>query len=128
MAARNLPIIRLHPSGGGTEFNPWQDVTHDGVIEGTPKERNLVCFDERRDMRGRSRVGIWESTAYVEKISDYEADEFMVVIEGSCTIVDAGGHEEVFKVGDSFFMPKGFNGIWRQDGHMKKYFMMFLAD
>lgn len=128
MTERNIPVIRLHPDGEGAEFNPWQDVTHDGVIEGTPQDRNLIYFDQRRDMKGRSRVGIWESTAYAEKITDYPADEFMVVLEGSCTIVDADGHEEVFTVGDSFFMPKGFNGIWRQDSPMKKYFMMFLAD
>ena len=124
MSIENIPVIRLTPDGSGAEFGPWQ-----GAASGeSAQERFLMLFNEKRDLKGSSRVGIWEGTACVEEIDGYPADELMVVLDGSCTITDASGHEEVFNAGDSFFMPMGFHGVWRQDGHMKKYFMMLLTD
>jgi uncharacterized cupin superfamily protein len=123
MTTENIPVIRLTPDGNGAAFDPWQDAEGGGS-----KERYLIQFDAPRALKGRTRAGIWEGTACVEEISGYPADEYMMVLEGSCTITDASGHEEVFEAGDSFFMPMGFNGIWRQYGTMKKYFVMFLAD
>ena len=115
-------VTRLNPNTA--PFAPWADVTHSGVIEGQPQERSAVFFEEMRDRPGKMRVGIWESTAYAEKIVDYDKDEFMIVLEGSCTIIDEAGNEEHFRVGDAFFMEKGFTGIWRQSEPMKKYFAM----
>ncbi|WP_264214625.1 cupin domain-containing protein [Leisingera thetidis] len=123
MNTENIPVIRLTPDGNGAAFGPWQD-----AASGKSKERFLNLYDAPRELKGRTRAGIWEGSACVEEIDGYSADELMVVLEGSCVITDAAGHEEVFSEGDIFFMPMGFRGVWRQPGHMKKSFMMFLAD
>jgi uncharacterized protein len=125
MTSNSTKVVRLNGEGSVNKvFAPWTAVTHASVIEGSPKERSALFFEQMRDDPGNVRIGIWESTAYAEKIVDYDKDEFMVVLEGSCIIVDDDGSEEQFETGDAFFMPKGFTGIWRQTEPMKKYFAM----
>ena len=48
----------------------------------------------------------------------------MVVLEGSCTIVEEDDNREAFSQGDCFFLPRGFNGYWEQQETMKKYYMI----
>ncbi len=69
------------------------------------------------------RVGIWEATAYSEKIDKYAADEIMFVLEGSVTIIGEDGDENTFGPGDCCFMPRGFSGVWKQSETMEKLHM-----
>ncbi len=125
MTSQSTKVVRLGGEGSVNNTSAsWTAVTHAGIIEGDPKERSTLFFAQMRNAPGKVRIGIWESTAYAEKIVDYDKDEFMVVLEGSCLIIDDDGSEERFETGDVFFMPKGFTGIWRQTEPMKKYFAM----
>jgi uncharacterized cupin superfamily protein len=123
-----IRVIRLTPNGDPTTgMTPWQKISHDGVIAGEPKDRRHRFYIGDRLMPGQIRVGVWEATAYTEKLENYPKDEFMHVIEGSVTIIEEDGRESTFKTGDSFFMPSGFTGLWKQSETMKKYFMVFDA-
>jgi hypothetical protein len=63
------------------------------------------------------------STPYICRLEDYGCDEFCVVLKGSVTMIDDDGHEETFPAGDSFLIPKGFTGYWKQSEKIKKFFM-----
>ncbi|MER9177551.1 cupin domain-containing protein [Mesorhizobium sp. M0955] len=121
-------VIRLTPDGDPAHgMTPWEAISHDRVVVGEPKDRRHRFYIGDRLRPGQVRVGLWEATAYTEKIKNYPKDEFMHVIEGSVTIVEEDGREKTFVKGDSFFMPSGFTGLWKQEETMKKYFMVFDA-
>ncbi|WP_287149990.1 cupin domain-containing protein [Mesorhizobium sp.] len=109
-------------------MSAWEAIAHEHVVAGDlPRQRRHRFYVGERRLPGQIRVGIWEATAYTERLVNYPKDEFMYVIEGSVTIVEEDGREETFGQGDSFFMPAGFTGLWRQDEAIKKYFMVFDA-
>ena len=117
-------VIRLHSDGNPKAgMSPWEPITYDAVVEGEPKQRLHKFFVATRGNTGEMRVGVWEATAYTEKIEDYPADEFMFVLEGSVTIIDRDGQEDTFRKGDCFFMPRGFTGYWKQNETIKKFHM-----
>ncbi len=118
-------VIRLHPEGSAESgMGPWQIVDHDNVISPNAKDRAVEMVNRELIEPSRVRVGIWEAQPYKEKLVNYQCNEFMHVIEGSCTIIEEDGRKERFSKGDSFFMPLGFNGIWEQEETMKKYYMI----
>ncbi|MDA7965813.1 cupin domain-containing protein [Ruegeria sp.] len=123
-----IRVIRLSPDGDPqTGFTPWEPIAHENVTVPGGQDRRHRFYVGDRKMPGQIRVGIWEATAYTERLENYPKDEFMYVIEGSCIIIEEDGNEERFEAGESFFMPAGFNGYWKQDEPMKKYFMVFDA-
>lgn len=46
------------------------------------------------------------------------------VIEGAVEITADGGEPITYRAGDTFFMAKGFTGLWESRGPFKKYFMI----
>ena len=113
-------VIRLDPQ---SPMSAWESISHDGVVDGELKERRHDYFKADRSDSGSVKVGLWEASAYTERVVDYPCDELMVILEGSVTIIHEDGQEESFKVGDVLFMPRGFTGYWKQDEPMKKIFM-----
>jgi uncharacterized cupin superfamily protein len=69
------------------------------------------------------RAGVWEAEAYSERLRDYPYDEIVFVVDGSVSIVDDGGNEELFGAGDCFVLRRGFNGEWRQHETLKIFHM-----
>jgi len=118
MAAK---VIRLgRDQNGGQEMSPWAAMPLVGdILEGAPEERFHRVFDTRINMPCQVRAGIWEATRYAEKLTDYPYNEIVFLIEGAMSVIDELGHEERFDPGDSFFLKKGFNGIWKQHGTIK---------
>lgn len=119
----------MHPDGSPiTGMGMWNDMTHDGIISGDTRDRTHEVFSKDLLEGNRVRVGVWEAKPYKEKLVNYPCNEFMYVIEGSCTIVEEDGNREKFIQGECFFIPSGFNGYWEQDEPMKKYYMIVEAN
>ncbi len=118
-------VIRLRADGDpGSGMTQWQPITGDSVVGGDdPRDRFHRFLVASRGNTGEMHVGVWEATAYSERVVDYPCDEIMFVLEGSVTVIDEDGHEETFKQGDCFFMPLGYTGLWKQDETMKKFHM-----
>ena len=117
-------VIRLKANGrSDSGLGPWGDITQANIVSGEARERSEE-FVNKLMPQGCLRAGVWEAKAYTEKLVDYPCDEFMVVLEGSCTIVEEDGNREAFSQGDCFFLPRGFNGYWEQQETMKKYYMI----
>ena len=116
----NKPI-RFSPTGpAGWLTEPDVALEHAELLSRKP-----VGFDHAYFMRPENgvRTGIWRCSPYTERYDDYPADEFMIVLEGEVTLEWDGG-SETYRKGDSFFVPKGFKGVWNQPVPMLKYYVI----
>lgn len=115
-------VIRILPDG-----DPVSGLTpgrHAGdVFEGEPKEAAHRFFNEARDSIKSVRAGVYEGSAYAERVANYPCDEMALILEGQVEIVDEDGTSHTFKPGECYFMPIGFNGIWRQSDGFRKIHM-----
>ncbi|KAB1082191.1 cupin domain-containing protein [Neorhizobium galegae] len=55
------------------------------------------------------------------ELINWPVDEYMHLIEGELEITDLTGNISNFGPGDTFVMPKGFSGTWRQLSPIKKF-------
>ena len=118
-------ITRLLPDGapeGG--MKPMGYISVDTVVDGTLveplDERGHLFFTNKA---GNVNAGVWECSPCTERVRDYPYDQCCFVLEGSLTIIDESGHEETFTVGESFMIPRGFNGDWRMNEQYKNFFI-----
>ncbi len=70
---------------------------------------------------GKLTAGIAQFDKMTVEVVDFPVDEYMHLIEGEVEITDNAGKVTKFKAGDSFVMPKGFTGTFRQLTPMKKF-------
>lgn len=99
-----------------TEF-----AVRDNIVRGTPDESGYIYLTSDD---GNTMIGIWACGAYCERLIDYAYNEMCTVIEGAVEITADGGDSITYKAGDTFFMAKGFTGLWESRGRFKKYFMI----
>lgn len=114
-------ITRLLPGGspdGG--MKPMGYIAADSVADGVAHERGHMFFT---NAAGNVNVVVWECTPCIEEVRDYPFDQCCFVLEGSLTITDQSGHAETFELGDSYVIPRGFNGTWQMTEHYKNYFI-----
>ena len=118
-------VLRLLPQGHAKNgMSEWADMPLVGrILEGNPEERFHKVFDEIIQSPTEVRAGVWEATAYSEKLIDYPYNEIVFILEGSISIIDEDEYEELFRPGDCFFITKGFNGIWKQHETIKIFHM-----
>lgn len=115
---RKFYVISEHPEEGmpaAPSFEgiviPQADADLAEVADGTPftitsgaKPMQNLCYE---DTVGRFLAGTWAAGAFESAEQPFPYHQFAYVIEGSITLVDAGGVEHVFKTGDAFFVPEG---------------------
>ena len=118
-------ITRLCANGDVVNgMSPWTAMPLVGaILDGEPEERFHHVFEDIIQSPTKVRAGVWEATAYSEKLTDYPFNEIVFLLEGSMSIIDSGGVEERFDPGDCFFLEKGFNGVWKQHGTIKIFHM-----
>jgi len=116
-------VIKFNPKEADWEV--WDPIDPTGLISGDPVQRGNEYF---RTHGGKVYAGIWDCTAYQYAIEPYAVHEFMLILEGSITLIDADNKEHVFHQGQSFVIPKGFNCSWKQHGYVKKFYVIFEDD
>jgi uncharacterized cupin superfamily protein len=72
-------------------------------------------------------VGVWDSTASQEVFLPYNMDEFMWLIDGQVIMVDQNKEETIINAGEAFVIPKGYPCSWKQEGYLKKFYMIYDA-
>jgi uncharacterized cupin superfamily protein len=116
-------ILRFDPNGpeeSGLQF--WDPIDPDGLEAGEPLQRGYI-YDE--DPASNYLAGVWDCTAMTEKFGPYAVNEFMFLLEGSVTMILENGEEVNVKAGDAFIIPKGLPCQWKQEGTVRKYFVIF---
>jgi uncharacterized cupin superfamily protein len=116
-------VIRFDPHAGGA-LPRWPDIPAASIESGSPVQGGKTCFE--RPEIGLS-AGVWECTAFTGKMEPYPVDEFMLLLEGEITILEADGKSTTIKAGESFILPRGLTCQWQQDGYVKKYFVIYEA-
>ena len=115
-------VVRLLPDGDPvTGLTPGSFAGD--VFEGNPEEAAHRAFNEPRNNIKSVRAGAYEGSGYAEKVVNYPCDEMALIVEGEVEIVDEDGTSHIFRPGDCYFMPIGFNGIWRQSDGFRKIYM-----
>jgi uncharacterized cupin superfamily protein len=107
-----------HPETGLTL---WDEIPVEFIQSGDPIQHGHEYFSTAE---GRITSGVWDCTAHQLKPGPYEADEFMIVLEGSILIVDNAGNTETFVAGESFIIPKGLNCSWKQTEYTRKFYVI----
>lgn len=115
-------VIRLDPQHG---MSPWESMQLVGKLAKgiQPMERYHRIYETTTSTPCDIRAGVWEAKAYSERVENYPYDEIVFVVDGSISIVDENGNDELFKSGDCFFLQRGFNGYWNQHETLKIFHM-----
>lgn len=103
------------------KLEPTNFVVDANVVRGTPDESGFIYLTSED---GNTMIGVWTCGAYCERLINYAYNEMCTVIEGAVEITADGGQPITYSAGDTFFMAKGFTGLWESRGRFKKYFMI----
>jgi uncharacterized cupin superfamily protein len=120
-------IQRFEPFGprgtaAASGFVRWPDIPAADLDSGNPVQRGHYYLED--SAHGLS-AGVWDCTAMTTKPAPYPVNEFMIVLEGEVTIIDARAGAVTIEAGESFVIPKGLACQWHQPGYMRKFFVIF---
>ena len=79
------------------------------ATSGEPAEADNNLYT---DKSGKFIAGSWECTAGILQLTNYDMEEYCFIKEGELVITDEDGTVTTHKAGDSFVIPRGFNGVW----------------
>lgn len=118
-----MQVIKFAANGLNNQgLAPMSDIPAAELVAGKPTQRGIEYFS---DPRIGLTAGVWDCTAFTTKMGPYPVNEFMIVLEGSVTMVEATGRETKVSAGESFVIPKGIVCQWKQEGYIKKYYVIF---
>jgi uncharacterized cupin superfamily protein len=116
-------IIRFEPHGpAGGGLQRLEDIPAESLAAGSPVQRGHSYLEAKE--HGLS-AGVWDCTAMTTRFGPYPVNEFMIVLEGAVTIVEDGGKETTIRAGESFILPKGLPCSWKQEGSIRKFYVIF---
>jgi hypothetical protein len=119
-------IQKLEPFGPGgtaaaTGLALWPEIPAAALAAGKPVQRGHFYLEDKA--RGLT-AGVWDCTAMTEKGGPYSVNEFIILLEGEVTLIEAN-RRTTYKAGESFIIPKGLPCQWHQDGYVRKFFVIF---
>ena len=99
---------------GLVEEEPF--IPPDQILEGAHKPRGAPLFhgDELVIVVYEDESGTFAIT------QPFPYDEFVMVVSGKLILTDAAGRVQEFVAGESVVVPKGFTGIWKQEGNYRE--------
>lgn len=115
-------LIRLQPTGPNGELDRWDDIPAAEIESGKPIQRG---YNYVKDKALGFGAGVWDCAAFDSKRQSYDFHEFMLILEGSVTVVEDDGRETPVRAGESFIVPKGVVHRWLQPEYVRKYFVTF---
>src|SRR5262249_6412382 len=116
-------IARFQPKGPRGMLDRVEDFPESILDSDQPVQHGHLYVDDRQ--HGFS-AGVWECTPFKTTLGrPYPFNEFMVILEGSVTIVEPGDRETTIKAGEIFAIPKGLPCQWKQTGPVRKHYTIF---
>lgn len=120
------PILRLEsktaPDATRGKYPPEMVVAGQKAFDGSFVES--IAFPSKD---GKHFVRIWESGPGILQTDGYPYDEYCLVVEGKLEITNKDGSTAVFVPGDSFVIPKGWQGKWNMKSKFKKQYIALTA-
>ena len=117
-------IIRLEPDGPAN-IGLQNEAPVPADYQSSPPVLNGHSYYENKALG--LFVGVWDSTASQEVFGPYNMDEFMWLIEGQVAMVGKNDEETIINTGEAFVIPKGYPCSWKQEGYLKKFYMIYDA-
>jgi uncharacterized cupin superfamily protein len=117
-----LRVIRLEadgPEGIGLEKMLLDPADFQSPL---PEQFEHVYFE---DEELGLTVGVWTTTSMQEAFGPYPGDEFMSILEGQVSMVDADGSETLVKAGETFCIRNAIPVSWKQVGFLRKFYMTY---
>jgi uncharacterized cupin superfamily protein len=111
---------RLTPNGTG-QLEDWGAMPEDDLIAGTGQQSGHLWLDEAAT---GLMAGVWHCSPMTGAMGPWSTNEVMVLLEGSVVIDHADGSQLAVSAGESFFIPKGTVCSWRQEGELRKFFVI----
>lgn len=102
-------------------LEPTAFAVPENIVRGMPDESGYIYL---ASPDGATTIGVWACGAYCERLVNYAYNEMCTVIEGAVEITADNGAPITYSAGDTFFMAKGFTGLWESQGRFKKHFMI----
>lgn len=117
----NTPrVIRLEPNGPqGAGLTPLALDLAD--FQSPLPEQNFHLYFT--DPAIGLNVGIWDTTTMQEAFGPYPGDEFILVLTGAFSMLDARNKGVPAKAGDLVAFRNGAPMSWKQDGYLKKFYL-----
>lgn len=113
-------IIRLNPNGPqGVGLLPLE-LDADDFQSDLPIQNYHLYFS---DPRIGLNVGIWDTTTMQEAFGPYPGDEFILVLDGSFSMVGADNKGVDGKAGEMVAFRNGTPMSWKQEGYLKKFYL-----
>lgn len=113
-------FVRLSPLGTG-QLEDWGPMPSDELIAGTGQQHGHLWLD---DAVSGLMVGVWACSPMTGRMGPWSTNEVMILLEGAVTIDHADGSQLQVTAGEAFFIPKGTICSWRQEGDLKKFFVI----
>ena len=112
-----LKLEAFGPGGAGLTRRP--PYPRENLITEPPvHSSHLYVNDEERGIK----IGVWECTPHSSKMQPFAVNEFMILLEGSVTVLEQDGKATTVQAGEAFVVPKGVVCQWRQSEPVRKYF------
>ncbi len=115
-------VIRFDPNGpADTGLEEWDVMDPATLVAGEPVQRGHIYHEGP----GEGYIaGVWDCTAFTEPMQPYGVDEFMFLLEGSLVMGMPDGTDVTISAGQGFVIPKGLTCQWKQEGYLRKFFMI----
>ncbi|MFK0270445.1 cupin domain-containing protein [Pseudomonas asiatica] len=95
-------------------------VWNEGTASEDWKETEFRSFQNKT---GSLFGGTWQGSPGRLVLEAYPYNEICVMLTGHVALVDSDGGRKDFKAGESFFVPKGFSGVWLTIEESSKIFI-----
>ncbi len=113
-------FVRLSSLGTG-HLEDWGPMPSEDLIAGVGQQYGHLWLD---DADNGLMVGVWACSPMTGRMGPWSTNEVMILLEGAVTIDHADGSQLDVTAGDAFFIPKGTVCSWRQEGDLKKFFVI----
>lgn len=121
--AQTPRIIRILPDGPDAIGLSPLELDPSGFQSPLPRQNAHVFFN---DPAIGLNVGVWDTTTMQEVFGPYPGDEFILVLEGAFSMIDAEGHGVGGRAGEMVAFRNGAPMSWKQQGYLKKIFLTLL--
>lgn len=78
------------------------------------------------DPTGQFMVGLWDSEPFERPVAPFNRFELMCILEGSVTMSDGAGNEQVFQAGEAALVAKDAPYKWKSEEYVRKFYCIFL--
>jgi uncharacterized cupin superfamily protein len=120
--SNNLRVIRLEADGPEGVGLKKMELSAADFQSDLPEQYEHVYYEEEE--LGLT-VGVWTTTSMQEAFGPYPGDEFMSILEGQVSMIDAHGNETLVKAGEVFCIRNAIPISWKQVGFLRKFYMTY---